>query len=134
MAGMARTDAERSAHKGGIMQTDDVRIEQRGDLAVLAIDSPMLTSLEADRLLQVMRDYHHQTGTTHYVIDMKNVDFIDSACIGSLVTFLVEIDKHDGRLMLAECQGTVEELLKITGLTSHIQLLASVDDADRLDS
>lgn len=111
------------------MQFDDIQIEQRGDLAVMAISSPMLTSLEADRLLQIMREYHKQTGCGKFVIEMSNVDFIDSACIGSLVTFLIEIDKEGGKLMLAGCQQTVEELLKITGLTTHIKLLTSVDQA-----
>lgn len=111
------------------MDTDQVRIEQRGDLAVLTIESPMLTSLEADRLLQTMREYNQQTGCLRFVLEMSQVDFIDSACIGSLVTFLIEIDKQDGKLMLAGCQSTVEELMKITGLTTHIKLLASVDEA-----
>ncbi len=113
------------------MYTDEVRIEHRGDLAVLAIVSPMLTSLEADRLLQTMREYSTQTGCLRFVIDMSEVDFIDSACIGSLVTFLIEIDKQGGKLMLAGCQSTVEELMRITGLTTHIKLLASVDEAEQ---
>tara|TARA_R110002111_G_scaffold132222_1_gene197851 strand:- start:768 stop:1127 length:360 start_codon:yes stop_codon:yes gene_type:complete len=107
--------------------TQDIRIEQRGDLAVLAVDKPMLTSLEADRLLTTLRSYHEQTGCVQFVIDMAGVDFIDSACIGSMVTFLIEIDKANGKLMLAGCQKTVEELLKITGLTTHIPLVASVE-------
>lgn len=112
------------------MHIDQADIDQYGDLAAITLDSPMLTNLEADRLLESMREYHHQTGCVRYVIDMKNVDFIDSACIGSLVTFLIEIDKHGGKLMLAGCQPNVEELLKITGLTTHIVLLASVEDAE----
>jgi anti-anti-sigma factor len=111
------------------MDTGEVRIESRGDLAVLAVESPMLTNLEADRLLETLRAYHKQTGCHRFVIDMSGVDFIDSACIGSLVTFLIEIDKLGGKLMLAGCQPNVEELLKITGLTTHISLLASVEEA-----
>ncbi len=111
------------------MDTDQIRIEQHGDMAVLAIETPMLTSLEADRLLQTMREYHTQTGCALFVIEMSQVDFIDSACIGSLVTFLIEIDKEGGKLMLAGCQQTVEELLKITGPTTHIRLAASVQEA-----
>lgn len=111
------------------MDTDQVRIEQRGDLAVLALKLPMLTSLEADRLLTMLREYRVQTGCARFVIGMNDVDFIDSACIGSLVTFLIEIDKHDGKLMLAGCTKTVSELMKITGLTAHIPLLSSIDEA-----
>ncbi len=112
------------------MDSYDIPIEQRGDLAVLAVDKPMLTSLEADHLLGTLRAYREQTGCVRFVIDMAGVDFIDSACIGSLVTFLIEIDKSGGKLMLAGCQRSVEELLKITGLTTHIPLIASVDQLD----
>ncbi len=111
----------------GFQNAQDIRIEQRGDLAVLAVDKPMLTSMEADRLLSTLRGYREQTGCVQFVIDMAGVDFIDSACIGSMVTFLMEIDKSNGRLMLAGCQPTVEDLLKITGLTTHIPLVASVE-------
>jgi len=110
-----------------IENANDIRIEQRGDLAVLAVDKPMLTSLEADRLLTTLQAYREQTGCVEFVIDMTNVDFIDSACIGSLVTFLIDIDKSNGKLMLAGCQPTVAELLKITGLTTHIPLVTSIE-------
>jgi anti-anti-sigma factor len=111
------------------MDTQEIAIEQRGDLAVLAIRSPMLTSLEADRLLSTLRGYREQTGCVRYVIQMDGVDFIDSACIGSLVTFLIDLDKAGGRLMLSGCQQTVLDLIRITGLNAHIPLLASVDEA-----
>lgn len=113
------------------MEFDEVQIEQRGELAIIAVESPMLTSLEADHLLQVMREYHKQAGCGKFVIEMSNVDFIDSACIGSLVTFLIEIDKDGGRLMLSGCQRSVEDLLKITGLTTHIKLVTSLEQAER---
>lgn len=111
------------------MHFDQADIEQFGDLAAITLESPMLTNLEADRLLQTLREYHHQTGCPRFVIDMSQVDFIDSACIGSLVSFLIEIDKHGGKLMLASCQPTVEQLLKITGLTTHIALFTSIEHA-----
>lgn len=111
------------------MDTDQTRIEQRGDLAVLAVELPMLTCLEADRLLTTLREYRVHTGCVRFVIEMSGVDFLDSACIGSLVTFLIELDRHGGKLMLAGCTRTVAELLKITGLTAHIPLLLSVDEA-----
>jgi anti-anti-sigma factor len=115
------------------MDTSDIEVTQRGEFAVVQVKKPMLTSMEADRLLQTLRSYHEQTGSVRFVIDMEAVDFLDSACIGSLVTFLIEIDKCGGKLMLASCQKGVEDLLKITGLTTHIRLLASVEQADELD-
>lgn len=111
------------------MEFQGFLIDQRGDLAVLTIDTPMLTSLEADRMLDTLRQYQKQTGCTRFVLEMQSVDFIDSACIGSLVTFLIELDKNQGKLMLAGCQPMVAELIKITGLTAHIPLLASADQA-----
>ncbi len=115
------------------MGSQDIPIQQHGDWAVLAVDKPMLTSLEADRMLGTLRDYREQTGCVRFAIDMAGVDFIDSACIGSLVTFLMELDTAGGRLVLTGCQGNVQGLLKITGLTTHITLIPSVLDLDELD-
>ena len=111
------------------MEINGTPIEQRGDLAVLVIETPMLTSLEADQLLDTLRRYRDQTGCVRFVIEMSGVDFLDSACIGSLVSFLIEIDKVGGKLMLAACQPNVANLIKITGLNSHIALVASVEQA-----
>lgn len=111
------------------MEIDETRIEQRGDLAVLAVQTPMLTNLEAEQLLSKLRRYREETGCVRFVIEMSNVDFLDSACIGLLVSFLIEIDKVGGKLILAACQPTVTELIKITGLNTHIALVASVDQA-----
>jgi len=111
------------------MHINGTQIEQRGDLAVLAIQTPMFTSLEADHLLNTLRQYREQTGCARYVIEMSGVNFIDSACIGSLVSFLIEIDGVGGKLMLAACQPTVADLIRITGLHAHIPLVASIDQA-----
>jgi len=115
------------------MGPQDIPIQQRGDWAVLEVDKPMLTSLEAGRLLGTLRGYREQTGCVRFAIDMDGVDFIDSACIGSLVTLLIELDQADGKLLLAGCPRTVQDLLKVTGLTSHITLIPSVLDLDELD-
>ncbi|GAB4108200.1 MAG: hypothetical protein Kow00105_14510 [Phycisphaeraceae bacterium] len=111
------------------MDIDRIHIDQDDDVAVLSLDVPMLTSLEADMLLDTLRAYHSQTGCAYFVIRMDDVDFIDSACIGSLVSFLIEIDKHQGKLMLAGCSDTITNMLKITGLTTHIPLLNNVKEA-----
>ncbi len=115
------------------MESSDIPIEQRNDWAVVAVDKPMLTSLESDRLLGSLRGYRKQTGCVRFAIDMDGVDFIDSACIGSLVTFLIELDKAGGKLVLAGCQRTVEDLLKITGLTSHMMLIPSIQDLEEYE-
>jgi len=112
------------------MPDDAVNIETRGGLAIMAVRSPMLTNLEAGQFLRSMRAYHQRTGCNRFVIEMSSVDFIDSACIGSLVTFLVELKQQGGRLMLAGCQRTVEDLFRITGLTTHIKLLPTVEAAE----
>jgi anti-anti-sigma factor len=111
------------------MTTDFYHIDHRGDVVIATIDAGDLTHREAGELLDELAQYKQQTGARFFVLDMAKVSFIDSACIGLLVTFLIDVDKSDGRIALADCHPMVAELIRVTGLTVHIHLSEDVEQA-----
>jgi len=107
----------------------NIEIEDRGRCAVVRFASDQLAHTEMDdvcvELMERMRLHNINT----FVLDFTGVNFIASACIGSLVAFLQDIEPMHGRLALACCQQEVAFLFKVTRLDNIFPMFEDVDDA-----
>lgn len=52
----------------------------------------------------------------HVVLDLQNVEYMDSMCIGVLVEFLTNLGRQGGRIALVNAANNVEYLFKLTRL------------------
>jgi anti-sigma B factor antagonist len=68
-------------------------------------------------------------GSYHLIIDMENVDFLDSTGLGVLVGGLKRVRSHDGSLHLVCTQDRILKIFRITGLTKVFPIHATVDEA-----
>ena len=68
-------------------------------------------------------------GNYHLVVDMENVDFLDSTGLGVLVGGLKRVRAHDGSLELVCTQERILKIFRITGLTKVFPIHSSVDEA-----
>jgi anti-sigma B factor antagonist len=68
-------------------------------------------------------------GQYHLVVDMENVEFLDSTGLGVLVGGLKRVRAHDGSLRLVCTQERILKIFRITGLTKVFPIHDSVDDA-----
>jgi anti-sigma B factor antagonist len=68
-------------------------------------------------------------GAHHLVIDMENVDFLDSTGLGVLVGGLKRVRAHEGSLRLVCTQERILKIFRITGLTKVFPIHDSVADA-----
>jgi anti-sigma B factor antagonist len=68
-------------------------------------------------------------GSYHIVVDMENVDFLDSTGLGVLVGGLKRVRAHDGSLRLVCTQDRILKIFRITGLTKVFPIHATVDEA-----
>ena len=71
------------------------------------------------------RNYNAQ----NFVFDMGEVEFLASACIGVLVTFLQEIEPMRCRMAMANCRENVAFLFKVTQLDEVFHLHEDVAEA-----
>src|SRR5579862_4364866 len=69
------------------------------------------------------------TGNYHLVVDMENVDFLDSTGLGVLVGGLKRVRAHDGSLRLVCTQERILKIFRITGLTKVFPIHTTVEDA-----
>lgn len=70
-------------------------------------------------------------GKYHIVVNMEQVDFLDSTGLGVLVGGLKRVRAHEGSLALVCDKERILKIFRITGLTKVFSIHSSVDEAVR---
>ena len=63
------------------------------------------------------------------VVDLTNVDFVDSAGLGQLVNALKLCIHHHGNLVLVGANSSITDLLRITKLDTVFRIYESAEEA-----
>ncbi|MBX3357857.1 MAG: STAS domain-containing protein [Phycisphaeraceae bacterium] len=88
-----------------------------GPTAVVTIMERHLTAPAVAELLHDLRDLlAHHPGVHNLVLDLQNVDYLDSACLNMLITLLQAVKAAGGRIAIASAQRSIEVLFKLTRL------------------
>ena len=69
------------------------------------------------------------SGHTHIVADLSQVDFMSSAGLRAILSALKQTRQQGGDLRLAAAQPGVEKVLNMSGFTSILKFYAAVDEA-----
>ncbi len=85
---------------------------------------------DTERCRQVLKDLMSQ-GTRHFVFDLKDVEYIDSAGIGFLVSCLITLGSEGARLRLSAPPERVQYVLGITKLDTVFEIHPDLDTALR---
>lgn len=56
----------------------------------------------------------------NFIIDLKNVNFIDSHGVGFFVSLLKQAHKNNGRLFFTGANGQPASILEMVGFTGHL--------------
>jgi len=70
-----------------------------------------------------------QNGSYHLIVDMEQVEFLDSTGLGVLVGGLKRVRAHDGSLRLVCTQERILKIFRITGLTKVFPIHDTVEEA-----
>jgi anti-sigma B factor antagonist len=68
-------------------------------------------------------------GSYDIIVDMRNVEFLDSTGLGVLVGGLKRVRQHDGSLRLVCNQERILKIFRITGLVKVFPIHETMDDA-----
>jgi anti-sigma B factor antagonist len=77
-----------------------------------------------EKLVELVSEGHRKV-----VVDLEEVDFLDSTGLGVLVGGLKRLRSHGGDLMLVSTQGRILKVFEITGLTGVFRISSSVEEA-----
>jgi anti-sigma B factor antagonist len=105
----------------------DARTVTRGDVAVVYLIGAILFGEESASLRSLVRDLLGQSNQV--VLDLKDVSYIDSGGLGTLVALYASARKVGGEIKLSRLGPRANEVLQITKLMTIFDVYDDVDAA-----
>ncbi|MGN6474677.1 MAG: anti-sigma factor antagonist [Mycobacteriales bacterium] len=103
-------------------------VEQLADATIIHVVGE-IDLVNAAKLREVLIDVLASTPSTHLVVDLAGVGFIDSTGIGVIVGAHKRLTASDGRLSVVVATSAVRKVLQTTGLLKAWRVTATVKDA-----
>ncbi|MCZ6834839.1 MAG: STAS domain-containing protein [Planctomycetota bacterium] len=98
-------------------QADSIaEVELMGEVAVATFTISELSQHEGVQLLASLLEEMSETGAKHFVLDIQNIQFMDSMCLGCLVETLNNMTDSGGKIALANSDQNVQQLFRMTRL------------------
>lgn len=104
--------------------------ERRHGKATVVHVAGRLDLTAADRLRQEVHELA-ESGCQHVVVDLEDVEFIDSSGLGAIVGALKLLRKGGGNLSVAALNSQALEVMRLTTLDRVIPVFGTVDEALR---
>ncbi|MEM6853903.1 MAG: STAS domain-containing protein [Planctomycetota bacterium] len=110
------------------MDSPIANIESQGSRVVVEITE---SEVDTDALRLLIQDLKSmlEGEARVFVFRLEAVEFLPSACLALLLMFYQEVKKHDGRIVLLNCQENVAFLLRLARLDKIFEI-AEGDPAD----
>jgi anti-sigma B factor antagonist len=107
-----------------------MRVEEKkqGNVAIIALEGNMVGTGEADVLHREVQSLLEKD-TTQIVLDMKEVHWMGSLCIGAVMREIISVRKRKGDIHLATPSNKVSRLFQITQLERIVNIYPTVDEA-----
>jgi anti-anti-sigma factor len=118
------------ARAAGSSAPELFKADPLGSTCVITIVDPALTPPKvADLQHELMALLGAQTALKNLVIDMQNVEYLDSACLYMLVQLLNKVTETNGRIAVVSARHAVEGIFKLTRLDQLFPIKRTVLDA-----
>lgn len=105
----------------------DISVKYQNENVILHISGSVLGEDRiqlSDRIQELVDD-----GGKNVVLNLQNVDLMDSVGLGMLVALRASLMRQEVRLLLSNVDRSVKSLLAITKLTNVFDLYDTEDDA-----
>ncbi|MEI6149764.1 MAG: STAS domain-containing protein [bacterium] len=107
----------------------DVRIEKKGTVGVVTLTGP-LSALSVDSFRdQFLQWWDAAPEIRNVVMDLANVEFMDSSGLGALIALLKRVADRGGDLRLCGIQKKVRLVFEITRAHRVFEILDTQDGA-----
>ena len=104
-------------------------VEQTGANVTLRLPGPTVSGRDMEEAVVICGEHMRFDHASNFVFDLAEIEYLDSACIGSLVELLREVEPMRGRVALVGCRPNVQFLFKSTRLDSVFGLFDEMDEA-----
>lgn len=104
-------------------------IDRIGPTAVATVTVPSLATKSGVSLLMGLFDELSHSGAQSLVLDLQNLEYLDSVCLGCLVQALNHAVKGGGRIALVNSDSNVQHLFRVTQLNRLFPICHDVPTA-----
>jgi len=112
-----------------VMDQQESDIEQNGPNVTVHLGGPEASHAQMQEVVVACCEKMRYDNASNFVFDLKDVEFLASACIGSLVELLREVEPMRGKIALANTAENVAFLFKVTKLDDIFGLFDDIDEA-----
>ncbi|QBG46276.1 anti-sigma factor antagonist [Verrucomicrobia bacterium S94] len=106
-----------------------VNCEKQNEIGVVRV-SKALTAATVDAFRDQFNHWSSaETDVKNYVIDLAEVDFMDSAGLGTLIAVLKRVTEQGGDMKIANLQKKPRMVFEITRAYKVFEIYESVEDA-----
>ncbi|MFQ5652246.1 MAG: STAS domain-containing protein [bacterium] len=98
---------------------------------IVRIDEPRLDATISTALKTELLRLVEQEGAVHLLVDLKNVEYVDSSGLGALLFGHRQIRINDGKMKLVHLNVKVQTLIRIAHLDNVLESFDSEEEALR---
>jgi len=106
----------------------NLKTEPNGKVMVVMVREERLDAHNSDELKAEMNRLF-ESGTKDLLVDLKEVRFIDSSGLGSLVSGYKNASTHQGNIKLCSLQTQVKSMFELTRLHRVFDIYQTMDEA-----
>ena len=107
--------------------TIDLRTEDGGDQLIFKLRGSL--DLATSPTVRAALMEATEKGKRHIVVDLTQLEFLDSTGLGALIGAHRRATEHDGSFRLVVSEGPIARLLNITGLIRVLSVYHTLGDA-----
>ena len=105
----------------------EIRVTEHYEFVTLSLKGRLDFASSANLKDDVLK--HVAAGRNKIILNLAQIDFINSSGLGTLVSILKEVRLAKGRLVLSNLAGYVQEIFEITQLSHIFEIFASEAEA-----
>ncbi|MCB0282920.1 MAG: STAS domain-containing protein [Calditrichaeota bacterium] len=104
----------------------NTQVSERDGVVVISLSGKIMGGPEAGQINEQINNLI-DSGKIKIVIDLQNVEWMNSSGLGILIGAITTLKNNGGRMILANVSERIENLLKITKLISVFDIESDVD-------
>jgi anti-sigma B factor antagonist len=104
----------------------EVKCKHKGDVLMVEIRGKVGIN-ETPQLKRELEKYYDENKSI--VVNLASIQYIDSSCLGALITVRKELEKKGLHLRLAEPSDIVRDVLNLTKLDSFFDVAETEEEA-----
>jgi anti-sigma B factor antagonist len=105
----------------------DLKLRRSGEIYIIDVKGEM-DLYNSHRLKELVMKMLEKD-IKRFIINLDNVEYIDSSGIGALIYICSTIKKMDFRLVIANIHGSVKRVIELTKLMGYFPIARSLDEA-----